>query len=47
MGSDGEAILAAETREADVAQRRVWEMRRVAERGWPTVAMVVWEAVWG
>jgi len=34
-------MFAAERRELGVAQRRVCEMRRVAERGWPTVAMVV------
>ena len=39
--------MAAETREVGVAQRRVCEIRRVAGRGWPTVAIVMWEAVWG
>lgn len=47
MGSVGSLRLAAETRLEDEAQRRVCEMRRVAMRGWPTIAMGDWKVVDG
>lgn len=41
MASSGEERFAAERREEGVVQWRVWVMRRVAGRGWPSVAMLV------
>ena len=44
MGSDADARFAAAVSDEDEAQRRVCEMRSVAWRGWPMVAMLgLWE----